>query len=235
MYLVNRRTLTAIGAAAVAVTAATTLFGAPAQAATVGRAEVVGARDTIVRFTAAGGQQNSLVITISGRVTTLDDRVAIKPGRGCKAVSGDRTKVRCTTTAKPTEYSISLGDRNDAVHNRTSSHLTVAGGAGNDILSGGSNRDRLFGEAGDDRIYGNGATDAVDGGDGHDRIFGGAGDDWLDGDDGHDIVHGGAGNDTIYGHFGNDDLRGESGNDTINGGPGNDRINGGAGKNRITA
>src|SRR4051812_10869961 len=105
MFLINRKALAAIGATAAAV-ATTALFAAPAQAATVGKAEVLGTNATIVQFTAGSGFKNSLVVTISGRTILLNDKVVIKAGKGCEAVEGDRTKVKCTTSAKPTELSV---------------------------------------------------------------------------------------------------------------------------------
>ena len=213
MQLFNRKALVAIG---VAVTATTTLFAAPTQAAaTAGLAQVLGEHQSIVRFTAASGQTNSLVITISGRTVTLNDRVTIKPGKGCTAVKGDRTKVRCTTSRKPTELSVTLGNKNDKAQNKTAVPMVAEGGSGKDTLSGGSNRDRLFGGTGNDNLSGGAALDAIDGGPGNDAIYGGTGNDWLQGD---------AGNDKIYG---------QAGNDTMSGGPGKDKIRGGAGSDKI--
>ncbi len=240
MYLLNRKVLAAVGAAAAV---ATTLFASPAQAASTGTAEVLGAHNSIVQFKAAAGRANSLVITISGRTVTLNDTVAIKAGKGCKAVKGDRTKVRCTTARTPTEISVALGDKSDKVYNRTGAPMVAEGGSGNDILSGGSNRDRLFGGTGNDRLYGGGNVDAIDGEAGNDVVYGGRGNDWLQGGVGNDSVYGGSGNDTIYGSAGNDRLYGESGNDrlygdsgndALTGGPGSDRISGGPGSDKIT-
>ncbi|GGN73363.1 hypothetical protein GCM10010112_42610 [Actinoplanes lobatus] len=205
MNIFNRKALALIGATATAV-ATSALFASAAQAATVGKAEVVGVHKSIVRFTAAAGQANSLTITISGRTVTLDDKVAIKAGKGCKAVKGDKTKVKCTTSRTPTELSILLGDRSDRVHNRTGVFMAADGGTGNDVLSGGSDSDRLIGGAGNDKLSGNGGNDAIDGEAGNDHLFGGAGKDWI---------YGGAGDDTLTGGAGRDELVG---------GPGVDRV-----------
>jgi Ca2+-binding RTX toxin-like protein len=233
MFLVNRKMFAAVGATAAAV-ATTALFAAPAQAiTTTATAKVLGLHNSIVSFTAAAGQQNSLVVTISGNTVTLNDKVAIKAGKGCKAVKGDRTKVRCTTARKPTEISVSLGDRNDKVTNKTAAPLLAEGGPGNDTLRGGSTRDRLFGGTGNDKLYGGAATDALDGEAGDDYVFGGSGNDWLSGGDGHDLVFGESGNDAIYGYGGDDALNGGQGNDNIHGGAGNDTLTGGAGKDKL--
>ncbi|GAA0440037.1 hypothetical protein Aca07nite_48140 [Actinoplanes capillaceus] len=214
MNILNRKTLALIAATVTAV-ATSALFASAAQAATVGKAEVVGVHKSIVRFTAAAGQANSLTITISGRTVTLDDKVAIKAGKGCKAVKGDKTKVKCTTSRTPTELSILLGDRSDRVYNRTGVFMAADGGSGNDVLSGGSDSDRLIGGTGNDRLSGNGGNDAIDGETGDDHLFGGAGKDWL---------HGGHGDDRIYGGSGADTLTGGAGRDELVGGPGVDRV-----------
>src|SRR5690349_12863521 len=118
---VNRRVLAAIGLAAVAVATSTTIFLAPAQAAsTTGTASIVKS-ESAVRYVAGKGASNSLVITVSGRTVTLDDRVAIKAGAGCVAVKGDKTKVRCTTPKAPYAV-VGLGDKNDSVTNKSSLH-----------------------------------------------------------------------------------------------------------------
>ncbi|UEM19585.1 cellulase family glycosylhydrolase [Skermanella mucosa] len=65
--------------------------------------------------------------------------------------------------------------------------LTLAGGAGPDLLRGAAGKDLILGEAGDDRIYGS---------DGDDRIYGGTGGDWLEGGAGSDLIDGGPGIDT---------------------------------------
>jgi len=224
MFFFNRKTLTAIGAAAVAVAAATTLFGSPAQAATVGNVEVVSAHSPIVLFTAGSGHQNSVVVTKSGNTVTIDDRVAIKARNGCKAVKGDSTKVTCTITGKHAEVSVTLGDKNDAVYNRSGLAMSAWGDSGNDLINGGSRRDVLHGGSGDDHMYGNASADFILGGSGHDRIYAGAGNDTVWAEDGHDIVWAGAGDDIVKGFAGNDDLRGEAGNDALIGGLGKDRL-----------
>ncbi|GAA1583471.1 calcium-binding protein [Actinoplanes couchii] len=197
MFLFNRKTLAIAGAAA----AMTTLFAAPAQAQVPapakGYAEVLGRNNTIVQFVAGRAQANSLVITISGRTITLDDRVALRPGKGCKAVKGGKTKVKCTVARKPTEISVLLGDKNDKVVNTTGVYMYADGHTGNDTLLGGS---------------------------GADKLVGGPGNDYINGRGGNDVIAGDAGNDVLHGGNGNDILYGGPGNDKIIGGPGKDRI-----------
>jgi Ca2+-binding RTX toxin-like protein len=255
MFLINRKMLSAIGIAAAAV-ATTAFFASPAQAASAASAKVVGTNG--VQFNAAAGQANALTITISGRTVTLADRVALKPGKGCKKVTN--TKVKCTTSKKTTKLNVSLGDKNDTLTNKTGVYLLANGGTGNDTMKGGSGADQLQGAAGNDKLYGYAGNDALFGQDGNDYVYGGVGNDSIDagngndrvlgeagndsivgqaGNDsldagiGNDEVAGGRGNDTIFGQAGNDIVAGENGADTINGGDGNDTIGGGADSDRI--
>ncbi|RSM39126.1 hypothetical protein DMB66_58450, partial [Actinoplanes sp. ATCC 53533] len=84
---------------ALVATAGVLVLGAPAQAATTGVAAVASA--TKVTFAAGSGQANAITVTRSGRVVVIDDKVTIKPGRGCKRVGSDKTRVKCTTTSNP--------------------------------------------------------------------------------------------------------------------------------------
>jgi Ca2+-binding RTX toxin-like protein len=244
MSLFHRKALAGIGITAAAV-ASTALFSMPAQAASAGAAKVVGS--STVQFNALKGKSNSLVITISGRTVTLNDKVAIKAGKGCKAVKGDKTKVKCTTKKKTTKLSVALGDKNDYVGNKTSVYLLADGGSGNDTLTGGSAKDQLQGGSGNDKLYGKGGgdelfglsgndhivgstgNDKVDGGTGNDNIWGDSGNDELFGGTNTDKLVGGTGNDILDGHTGTDTIYGESGDDELYGWDGNDTLSGGTG------
>jgi len=89
------------------------------------------------------------------------------------------------------------------------------GGAGKDVITGGSGGDMLFGQAGNDVLLGKGGADF---------LFGGADDDVLTGGDGDDQVFGEGGNDRFVWNPGDDtDLfEGGAGTDTteVNGGNG---------------
>lgn len=258
MFVFNRKALAAIGTAAVAMSGVAILFASPAQAASPAKAQISTSNSNVVEFTAASGQTNSLTITVSGRTITLNDRVAIKAGPGCKAVKGDRTKVRCTTAGKPALVNVSLGNKNDKVVNKTSVPMTVFAGSGNDRVFGGAGVETVFGGSGNDTIHGNKGRDELHGDSGNDTIRGGAGNDMLlgssgrdnvygdsgndfvmgselDGDipDGGDWLHGGTGNDHVGGDAGNDRIWGNAGNDVLAGGPGRDQISGGPGQDRI--
>ncbi len=60
------------------------------------------------------------------------------------------------------------------------------GGAGGNILQGGSGNDTLDGKAGDDHVSGNSGNDVLTGDDGDDRLDGGTGNDTMTGGDGND-------------------------------------------------
>src|SRR4051794_17052448 len=94
------------------------------------------------------------------------------------------------------------------------------GGAGNDVLTGGSGTDLLFGQAGNDTLLGKG---------GNDQLFGGADNDTLTGGDADDQVFGEAGNDRMIWNPGEDtDLNeGGEGTDTV-------EVNGGNGAEQFT-
>jgi Ca2+-binding RTX toxin-like protein len=88
------------------------------------------------------------------------------------------------------------------------------GGAGNDVLTGGSGADQLFGQAGNDTLLGKGGKDLLFGGSENDTLTGGDGDDqafgqggtdrtiWNPGDD-TDLNEGGDGIDTVEVNGGN--------------------------------
>jgi len=248
--------------ALVCITAAATLsvvaLGTPAQAATTGVARVSGS--TSVIFTAGSGKANSITVTRSGRVVTIDDKVTINAGTGCRRVGSDVTKVACTTTATPTAVTVQAGDKNDIVTNKSDLGMVAAGGSGNDTITGGSIRDRaLNGGPGNDKVYGGGGNDDLYGEAGNDRLDGGSGADELDGGTGADLLKGGAGSDhALYwkrtksvnadldgkaddGEKGEKDtiatdvenLWGGFGNDTITGNALRNYIDGGGGKDVI--
>jgi Ca2+-binding RTX toxin-like protein len=89
------------------------------------------------------------------------------------------------------------------------------GGAGNDVLTGGSGADMLFGQSGNDTLLGKG---------GNDFLFGGADNDTLTGGDGDDQVFGESGNDRMVWNPGDDTDLNEGGANTdtteVNGGNG---------------
>lgn len=204
-------------AASALLTTAAGFAASPAWAATTGKAT---ASNYYVTFTAGSGKANNVVVTRSGRIVTIDDKYKIKAGKGCKAVKGDSTKVRCTTTTTLISLSFHLGDRNDRFTNRTDLRMIVNGGTGNDVLIGGDGTDWLSGEAGNDRLYGGAGNDSLRGGKGTDRLYGQVGNDSLNGEQGNDLVVGGAGDDLLEG----DGIGRTPGRDVIRGGSGVDSV-----------
>jgi Ca2+-binding RTX toxin-like protein len=104
---------------------------------------------------------------------------------------------------------ITLNEANGALPS-----ANLYGGAGNDVLTGGSGADLLFGQADNDVLLGKGGADQLFGGDGNDTLTGGDGDDqmfgeagndrmiWNPGDD-SDLMEGGDGVDTAEVNGGN--------------------------------
>ncbi|MEU4691854.1 calcium-binding protein [Actinoplanes sp. NPDC023714] len=208
------------------------VLGSPAEAASTG---VASASGTKITFKAAKGKQNTVVFTLSGRTVTIDDRVAIKAGKGCKAVKGDRTRVRCTTAKTPTRLYAFLNDRNDSLVNKARVRIDADGGTGNDSLTGGVLNDMLNGRSGNDKLRGGAGGDLLMGGYGNDKIWGGAGHDIINGQSGNDAVDGQSGDDRVMGEIGNDHVYGGSGADQISGDVGVDKLYGGAGGDWIDA
>ncbi|MBB3099933.1 hypothetical protein FHR83_007649 [Actinoplanes campanulatus] len=195
------------------VAGAVGVVATPAQAASTG---VVSVYDgTKVRYKAGGGHQNRVLLSRSGNTITVDDRVAVKAGAGCKAVKGDRTKVRCTTKIAPTRVRVNTYDRNDTIVNNTGLSMTADGGTGSDKITGGPRGDILYADLGGDQIWGLGGNDRIYGSSQNDKLYGGDGADTVEDGHGRDLVRGGNGDDTLYGHGGKDVYYGDAGNDRI--------------------
>lgn len=75
--------------------------------------------------------------------------------------------------------------------------MTIEGGSGNDVLTGGGGANTILGGAGNDLLYGADGADILLGGDGDDLLFGGAGRDILIGGDGADTLLGNADDDIL--------------------------------------
>ena len=96
--------------------------------------------------------------------------------------------------------------------------MTIDGGAGNDLLTGGGGRNVIFGGTGNDILYGAAGNDILLGGDGNDDLFGGDGNDVIVGGNGNDILNGGSGRDVMIGSQDNDSLDGGNDEDVLIGG-----------------
>lgn len=114
---------------------------------------------------------------------------------------------------------VSAGDGNDAIFAYAMvTPVTVHGGAGDDLIHGGTSHDALFGESGNDEIRGNNGNDLLDGGSGNDRLFGEVGNDAILGGDGSDQLDGSWGQDLLIGGLGYDQLNGGECDDLLIGG-----------------
>ncbi len=147
----------------------------------------------------------------------------------------------------------------DAQGDYLNSIENVAGGNGNDSLTGNTLANALSGGIGMDILSGGGGNDSINGGVGADELDGGADNDTLSyagsigavnvnlvtqivfgGDAEGDMIRsfenavGGDGSDTLTGNNGNNALTGGAGSDVINGAKGNDYIRGGSGADTMT-
>jgi Ca2+-binding RTX toxin-like protein len=230
-------TATAAGLAFTALPAQAAAFTAPpAQAAaTTARPAKADATATArvtapgrVRYDAAKGQANNLLITAQGQVVTFDDDVAITAGTGCAPIAGDPTRVTCDLGAPAIALGlvVNLGDGADLAVDDTAVGMLASGGAGDDTLIGSDTAaDHLRGEAGADSVQGRGGDNTVSGGPGNDQVWGGPGKDVLDGGSGDDVLYGDDGDDLMRGGDGNDLLIGGFGADVHDGGAGRDEAN----------
>ena len=99
--------------------------------------------------------------------------------------------------------------------------ISITGGDGNDVFTGGKGADFLSGWNGNDTLNGGGGGDLLTGSNGADVLNGGPGDDTLVGGGNDDVMRGGAGNDTLVGgktfdvYSGADLMEGGAGADTF--------------------
>jgi Ca2+-binding RTX toxin-like protein len=168
---------------------------------------------------AVSGTSSNGTLSVFG--DALDNNIVVsRNAAGEILVNGGAVSVIGTT---PTVANISLiqvfgqGGNDTLTINEVNGAMPAAnlfGGAGNDVLTGGSGNDLLFGQAdndvlngkgGADLLFGGAGNDILTGGDGDDQMFGEAGDDrmiWNPGDD-NDLMEGGDGIDTAEVNGGN--------------------------------
>ncbi|MDR7297466.1 Ca2+-binding RTX toxin-like protein [Pelomonas aquatica] len=99
----------------------------------------------------------------------------------------DTADYRTSTVAVQINLTTGVVTGGDATGDSFQSIENLAGGSGDDLLTGEASANRLTGNAGNDTLVGLAGNDALDGGDG---------DDLLDGGTGADVLAGGAGTDT---------------------------------------
>lgn len=209
--------------------------------------------------------RNVVTVTLSadGKSFTVTDTG--RSGRNTIPITSDGscTVSRGTGTcpaAGVTLVDVQTGDQDDTISQTAGIAGHLAGGAGNDRITGGPADDVLRGEAGADTLTGGGGRDSADygdrtnpinvsldgtAGDGEagendnvstdvENVAGGSGDDTLTGGDADNGLYGNAGNDTLAGGNGNDGLEGGPGDDLLDGGMGSDSLIGGDGNDRAT-
>ncbi len=178
--------------------------------------------------------------TITGGVG--DDCLIGGDGIDCLVESGDVNFALRPTTLRGLgndrltlfeQAMLTGGDGANVLDASTSNMLvTLIGGAGDDLLRGGSRSDSFDGGDGNDTLIGNDGHDSLTGGANDDLLIGGNGNDVLNGDTGSDTLTGGNGSDKLLGGTDTDTLIGGLGNDTLDGGDATDRVAGGIGNNR---
>src|SRR3954471_8592453 len=121
---------------------------------------------TTLTYTAAAGEVNALIVSVSGGNLVLTDSAGVTALSGCSAAGQQLTCGSLASLTAP--MVINVGDGNDSVTinasvNGTIPSITIVGGSGNDTLVNNSNRPVTFiGGAGDDAITGTGSHDTVD-------------------------------------------------------------------------
>jgi hypothetical protein len=196
-----------------------------------------------LNYSAAAGETNHLVVSLSAGTYTFDDTGAtVAAGTGCTRVNA--TKATCPG-AGITSISVDIGNMNDLAWNTSSTGSTITGGDGADTLISGSGNDVLIGCTGDDNEISGGGADLL-----FDNFFNcsGGGNDTFDGGSGADGVFGGAGTDTatyagrtasVFVSLDNEANDGEAGEgdnvhqdvENVTGGSGDDSFTGGPGAN----
>ncbi|MFM7249630.1 MAG: calcium-binding protein [Planctomycetaceae bacterium] len=195
---------------------------------------VEGLEKRIVLSAAIAYDSLSRTVSIVGSVG--DDVAVVRQQRASVVVSLVSPAGRLSRTLPASQVSqiaFSGLAGNDTFTNFTRFASRADGGAGDDLLRGGSALDLLKGGDGNDQLWGLGGNDTLDGGHGDDAAWGGVGNDLVMGGDGNDQVYGDAGTDSLWGSIGNDQLSGGAGNDALQGEEGNDWFDGGVGRDTL--
>lgn len=209
-----------------------------------------------VGFRADPGEANRLVVTDEAGVWHVrDDGAPLAVKGGCKQISDH--EATCAHASSP--FGAMLGDGDDRAE--ISGAASANGGAGNDVLVGGSDGQSLDGGPGADSVSGGADDDILSGGTDTDpdTVDGGAGEDQVswenetrpvsadladparDGVAADDLLIaiedlvGGAGDDVLTGDAAVNRLAGGAGADWLNGGPGRDLLRGDAGDDTLSA
>lgn len=166
-------------------------------------------------YTAAAGATNNVDVQQddAGALTFYtgggDPMTAIPDGCAHSEIwPGD--VVTCVPGATAVRVELGDGDDRGVVSDAVSVPVSIAGGAGSDLLEDGPRANTLDGGAGDDKLNGGAGDDVLLGGEGNDDLQGFSGRDRLDGGGGDDLLH--------------PDGYEQANADVVDGGPGLDSI-----------
>jgi len=211
-----------------------------------------------------GGDGADLLFGLSGNDTLYGDsgNDRIDGGAGADLIYGgegmDTVDYRQTRNGVTVDLIHSWRNTDIATGDRYVSIENVAGGRGNDKISGNFLNNKIGGGAGNDILSGRSGNDTLKGAAGHDTLFGGAGSDFMDGGKGRDTVSyadiptglfldlmkqslnaGAAAGDrivkveNIIGSSGHDTIHANRSANRLEGGGGNDALSGRFGKDSL--
>ena len=154
--------------------------------------------DMVVTAATPGVSLVGGVLTIIGS-DTAGDVIAISRLLNNIVVVSSISGLKSFALSAVTEIRVDARGGNDIVAtlSNVTKPMTIDGGAGNDVLTGGGGANTIFGGAGNDLLYGADGADILFGGDGDDVLFGGQGRDFLIGGDGADTLLGNADDDIL--------------------------------------
>lgn len=150
----------------------------------------------------AGGAASNTIdiwLTPDGRDYVIDSVVPLEVGGSvCTNPEGNPNELVCSAVKIASfEVNADGGDDRISVTNQVTIPVTMRGGSGDDILTGGRGPDKLIGGSGDDVLSGGGGADLLIGSAGHDFAAAGPGNDVIVTDSGKDVVRPGAGEDSV--------------------------------------
>jgi uncharacterized delta-60 repeat protein len=161
------------------------------------------------------------VLYIVGGNTTNDIVVITQTGGTISVcASFNSSNPQTFNAATITDIQVRTRGKNDIVITSSdiTQTMTIDGGSGNDLLTGGAGRNVILGGTGNDILYGAAGDDVLLGGDGNDDLFGASGNDVLVGGNGNDILSGGSGRDVLIGSQDDDTLDAGTDEDILIGG-----------------
>jgi uncharacterized repeat protein (TIGR01451 family) len=168
----------------------------------------------------AGANQIVTIVVKTKKSETLSNAASVASPEDTNGANNSATAA--TTVNKPGEGGQKKGQASCAAP-------TMAGTAGDDVITGTSRGDVIVTFSGNDQVFAGGGGDLICSGDGADRVFGQDGGDTVIAGGGPDLANGGKSGDVLKGKAGSDRLRGKSGNDVLNGGSNRDSCKGGKG------